>query len=480
MRSKVEAQTHYYHGAFTIFEFEGQAQEFYFYRATFAPRFKLLTLNQTNQVYTRVELKELIDKKLTEFVLSKEDYSINLMEPASRYPQRAFVAQFRESNFNFLSRTMEHYGLYYYFDHGDAEDASEILRINDHVRAHPDTVVELSYVAPEALTTTQSEGCVTSLSCKVKAHCASSTLTSYNPDKADLQPQMHQQNELPGAGYGDVMAFDATLLDQDALESINSVRAQELLCQSRVYCGKAYTPGIRSGYFVRVNKHARDDFNCQLLVTRVRHEVSQSFAALGSANPLTAGQTPATRYECWFDAIPADTQFRASRITPKPKIAGLLNAQIDSSETLESDLRNAATYEDGRYKVQPLFVEKAPLTGNGSNLLRMLTPFAGNRSGLQFGLRPGCEVLLAFVDGDPDLPIIVGAAFNSEEQAVLHQGNRPEHVIRSNGGALLAIDDSSGKEKITLYSQGASIMVGKNSKSLVESLTTDLLTAFDV
>lgn len=480
MRSAPESPVHYYHGIFTDFGFEGQTQKFYFYRATFSPRLKLHSLNQSNQVYTRIELKDLLDKKLTEFVLTKQDYSINLMGPATRYPERSFVAQFQESNFNFVARTMEHYGLYYYFDHGNSEDVSETIRIIDHVRAHPETVFDLAYVPPESLTASRSQPSVTSLSCKVKAHPASSTLTSYNPDKANLQPQMHQKDELEGAGYGDVMAFDPTLPDQVALETINIVRVQEIACQTKVYAGKSFTPGIRPGYFIKVNKHQREDFNRQMLVTQVRHQVTQSFAELGGGNISAQAPTPSIKYECTFEAIPADRQFRAARLTPKPRIAGLLNAQIDASETLESDLRKAATYEDGRYKVQPFFIDKAQPTGNGSDLLRMLTPYAGDGSGLQFGLRPGCEVLLAFVNGDPDLPIIVGAVFNSEEQAVLHQGNRPEHVIRSNGGALLAIDDSIGKEKITLYSQGASVMVGKNSKSMTESLTADLLTAFDV
>jgi hypothetical protein len=76
--------------------------------------------------------------------------------------------------------------------------------------------------------------------------------------------------------------------------------------------------------------------------------------------------------------------------------------------------------------------------------------------------------------------MIVGAAFNSEAKAILDQDNRPEHMMRSNSGAIIAFDDTVGKERITLFSQGASIIIGKNSKSTLEKLTGDMVNLFDV
>jgi len=479
VRSTVAGNVHYYHGIFCEFEQNESYPQYASYRALFVPRLRLHTLNRVNDVFTKIGLVDLLSNKLKEISLSGQDFAINLIESAETYPERSFVAQFEESNFNFLSRTMEHYGLYYYFDHGDSEQSNDVVKVIDHVRSHPEAILELSYAALDSISAQNTEGYVSGLSCKTKAHPASATLTSYNPRKAELQPQMSQQDQMPGSGYGDVMTFDPRVEDQAALKSINAIRIQEMNCQTLIYRARSFTAGIRSGYFIKINKHFREDFNTQMLVTSVQHQITQSYSAVGLAIPAQGENAPKTIYSCSFEAIPASQQFRPPRMTIKPKINGLLNAQIDPSET-DPTSNKSAVFEDGRYKIQPFFINQKKSDGNGSDMLRMLTPFAGNNTGLQFGLRPGAEVLLAFVNGDPDLPMIVGAAFNSEDKAVLDQSNRTEHMMRSNSGAIIAFDDTVGKERITLFSQGASIIIGKNSKSTLEKLTGDMVNLFDV
>ena len=85
--------------------------------------------------------------------------------------------------------------------------------------------------------------------------------------------------------------------------------------------------------------------------------------------------------------------------------------------------------------------------------------------------------MLSFVNGDPDLPVIVGAAFNSEDTSVLDPSNKSEHVIKTKSGASILFDDSKKKEKILIFSQGSSIIIGKEGRSTLDKFTDDL---FDV
>jgi type VI secretion system secreted protein VgrG len=474
IRSDVTANPHYYHGIFSEIEQQDRTNNLNYYRAVLVPRMWKTTLNKTNDVATSVTPTDLITQKLKEASFTSDDFLITMTQS---YETKDFMAQFEESHFAFISRTMEYRGIYYFFEHGAAKEDLDVLHIVDHTRAHPVQAVDLVYTPRENIKAGSTQGLVTNLFCKSKLHPASVTLTGYNPRKANLLSHMRNTANVPGTGIGDVMEFDGKPETTDEIQLLSKIYAEQIACQSKVFSAKAFTAGIRSGYFVQISKHWQSDFNTKLLVTRVAHTGTQSFAAIGIkvAAPLEASAQ--TTYECSFDAIVAETQFRPARVTPKPKIVGLLNAKIDPGANPPTG-NSSAVFENGQYKVQPLFIKENKSPGNGSSLIRMLTPNAGSQSGALFGLHGEIEVLLGFVNGDPDLPVIVGAAFNSEDKSVLDPSNKSEHVIRTKSGTSILFDDSTKKEKVLIFSQGSSIVVGKEGNTLLQNFTDDLFSVF--
>src|SRR5690606_1533140 len=130
-----------------------------------------------------------------------------------------------------------------------------------------------------------------------------------------------------------------------------TVRAQELACQGTVYQGTAPAIGVRSGFFLEVSHHFREEFNGRYWVTSVTHQGSQAGVVLAGRNTVYNREEQGAVYECRFTALDGTQQFRAERITPKPIVHGVLNAIIDS----EGEGEHAELNEYGQYKVQLMY-----------------------------------------------------------------------------------------------------------------------------
>jgi type VI secretion system secreted protein VgrG len=211
-------------------------------------------------------------------------------------------------------------------------------------------------------------------------------------------------------------------------------------------------------------QHAVAAFNQSYLVTSVQHSASNLDQTWGTGSyTATEGASTTAYYGNTFTAIPAAVQFRPPRATPKPRIAGLVSATVyvppDNSQagtgaaggqggqTSQSGQGAPALYvnpipgyqgssgtqatntyvlptppmdSEGRYQVTLPFANGAvPGSSGVSAWIRMAQPTTGLYTGVQFTLEPGAEVLLAFVNGDPDLPVIVGSVYNGAIPAPL-------------------------------------------------------------
>src|SRR5690606_20497107 len=159
-----------------------------------------------------------------------------------------------------------------------------------------------------------------------------------------------------------------------------------------------------------------------------------------------------------FEAIRPEETFRPKRVTPKPRITGLLTGMVESS----SDSEYADVDDHDRYRVRFLFDTAAPGERQASRPVRMMQPHSGPGYGMHFPLRGGVEVLIAFVGGDPDRPIIAGTMPNPRTPSPVTQSNRERNVIRTGAGNEINIDDTDGEERIKLSTprSGATLQLG--------------------
>jgi type VI secretion system secreted protein VgrG len=172
----------------------------------------------------------------------------------------------------------------------------------------------------------------------------------------------------------------------------------------------------------------------ELLIVEVEHE-----ADFGDADATPSG---ARGYTNRFRAVSAAVPYRPARVTPRPRIHGLVTGMIALGAHGAVGGR-AQLDDDGRYVVQ-LHFDTVVHEGEekASHPIRMAQPFAGPNHGMHFPLRPGAEVVIAFLDGDPDRPIIVGSVPNAMAPSATTSANSHQNRIQSATGIVFQFSEN--------------------------------------
>ena len=446
-----------YHGVIAEFEQMQKVGNYVYYRAVLVPRLWRLSLYQITEVYLNEQtVPDILEKVLKGSQLSSRDYQFSL---TGDYRKRSFVCQYQETHLDFISRLMEKEGIYYFYDQGTARDGVDKLLVVDALIGHPASTLQVRYRPADELDTGVFSDTVQNFVCRQQPLPKRVIAQDFNYRKAALT--LRAEEQVAAEGIGDVMYYGENFRTVAEGQRYAKLRAEGIRCRSRVFNGESTAVGLRSGYFMALSHHYRNDFNGRYLVTGIHHRGSQAGVLLaGLKTPFASGER-GTNYSNDFVAIPAGTQFRAELVTPKPSIAGTLNASVDS----EGSGLYAELDEYGQYKIQlPFdFTDKDP--NKGSAWVRMATPYSGSDHGMHFPLHKNAEVLLSFVDGDPDQPVIIGAVPNSENRSVVNNSNPAINQILTKSGNQLRMNDTQGSPGIVLFSPSANgtIIIGSKS-----------------
>ncbi|MDM8542941.1 type VI secretion system tip protein TssI/VgrG [Desulfococcaceae bacterium HSG9] len=438
------------YGIVAEFEQLHEVNEFTFYRAVLVPKLWWADIYQSNQLFLDKTAPQVIDEVLKQSELTTLDYEIK----TGSYPQWEYICQYGETNFNFMSRWMEREGMYYYFDHQENSDnKSEKLIITDHYAAHEDIPDEmlLSYSPPSALLPEEKEVIIT-LTCRQKLLPRKVILKDYNYRTPSLE--IKGEAKVDDEGHGDVYIYGEHFKDSGQGNALAKIRAEERLCRQLIFYGESTVPTLRSGYIFELKDHYRPEYNQRYLITEVRHKGNQSGYILSgldikeNASKKDASEPEEKHgYENSFTAIPADVQFRPEKKTPQVRFNGTMNAKVDASGSGQY----AEIDEQGRYKLKLPFDRSESQGGKASRWVRMAQPYAGSDYGMHFPLHKGIDVLLTFIDGDPDRPVISGSVPNPETVSPITDKNLTKSMMRSCGQNELHFDDLKGEENIFLY-----------------------------
>jgi type VI secretion system secreted protein VgrG len=285
-------------------------------------------------------------------------------------------------------------------------------------------------------------------------------LRDYNYRNPSLE--LKAETTVDPAGHGEVYFYGEHFKTPEEGNHLATIRSQELLCTECIYNGESSAANLSAGYLFTTQDHYRDSYNQQYLVVEVQHQGHQAIAGLaGRHGELSEGEKE-TEYANRFTAIPANVQFRPKRSATIPKFYGTLNATVDAAGNGEY----AEIDDQGRYKVIMPFDRSGIAGGRASRWIRMAQPYAGNSYGMHFPLHSGTEVLLTFVDGDPDRPIIAGSVPNPETASPVNTANQTQSMIRTGGGNQLRLEDNAGGQQIHLSSptEGSIISLGAPNK----------------
>jgi type VI secretion system secreted protein VgrG len=428
-----------FHGIPAFFELLREVDEKVFYRTLLVPRLWMSDQEHENQLFLDKSVPDVIEEIFKQAGLSSADYDFKL---TGSYRSWEYICQYRETDFNFISRWMEREGIYYFFQQ---TDAGEKIIVTDKSMVHEDIATDstIYYSPPSALLPTEEEA-IEELVCRQTRLPKKVVLKDYNYRKPSLE--MTGEAMVDPNSRATVYIYGEHFKTPEEGNALARIRAEEILCREKVFFGQSTAPALRSGFLFTLEDHYRDSCNQKYLILEVEHEGRQTGYMVSGFEEMMSEEEEELVYRNRFMAIPADIQFRPERRAEKPRFYGTMNARIDAS----GDGKYAEIDEWGRYKVILPFDMTGKGGGKASRWIRMAQPYAGAGFGMHFPLHKGTEVLLTFIDGDPDRPIISVSVPNPETQSPVTGENQTQCVIRTGGGNQIRIEDKDGKQQMRI------------------------------
>ena len=395
------------------------------YELVLVPRAHRLTLVETQQIFLDFTVPEIISHKLEAVGLGADDYALRLM---GSYPKREFVVQYKESDLAFVSRLAEHLGISFSFEHDAGHDT---IVFSDHQNGFAD-------LGSALLRKSGDKRDIFRLAAKTKVIPSTYAVQDYNYRTPQVPLSESVELSHPDC-MGGVVEHGGHFKTPGDGQTLAQIRADERQATRLVYRGTSDLAHFAAGgRFTLDGPH--DLAQPEMLITWVEHRSAQPVAAF-------AGSPSEPHYENTFATVPGLQTFRPPRDTPRPRIYGMINATIehDIDEGVE---RWAQLDEMGRYTAR-FFFDTSVHEGKQSRWIRMLQPHVGANYGIHFPLKPGMEVLMAFIDGDPDRPLIVGSVYRPDTPSPVRTDgadgglkNATINKIKSESGVIIEIHDA--------------------------------------
>jgi type VI secretion system secreted protein VgrG len=425
------------HGVVDHFEQGGDGRAFTSYRACIVPRVSRLLHRHASRIFQELTTPEIIVKTLTVARIAPSSFRLALR---GGYRPREYCVQYRETDWAFLCRLMEEEGIGYYFEHADGQ---HVLVMSDGPSAHAPIQGDAAVVYRPPTGALVTGDHVSYFRFAEKARPGKVILRDYNFKK----PELSLEASASVAADDDLEVYDYPG-DYDAPGPANDtarVRLEQLQVSRSTGEGEGACARLSAGYTFKLSEHPRDDFNAEYLVLRVEHR--------GVEPPQhgTPGEHPPT-YENRFEVIPSHVPFRPLAVTPWPRVTGVQTAIVvgPAGEEIYTD-------EHGRVKVQFHWDRSGKRDERSSCWIRVSQIWSGPAWGAMFIPRVGHEVVVDFIEGDPDRPLIVGSVY--------HGTNVPPYPLpadktrstiktnsstKGNGFNEIRFEDKKGSEEVYL------------------------------
>ena len=402
-------------------------------RVVLVPRLWQLSLSKHSRIFTNQSIPDIIKSVLDENGVT--DVEIRL----GSYESEEHVCQYRESDLDFISRWMEREGIFYFFEH---DSSGEKLILCDATTYDDDPIGSPVRYFPQVGQDTTAGPSLRSFTCRHNILAAKVQLRDYDYIKPNLK--VEGSAEVASNGAGEISLYGERFFTPAAGENLAKIRSEELRARQVVYHAIGTRLHLRPGYVFELEDHPVGSFNAKYLAMEVRHYGNQATGLTHFRELIQLDRDDV--YTVELDAIPAKKQFRAECRTAWPRIYGFENGIVDGAAASEY----AQIDDHGRYNVKFKFDESALRNGKASTFVRMMQPHGGGIEGFHFPLRKGTEVVLSFLGGDPDRPVISGVVPNVLTPSPVTRGNHTKNVIQTGGRNRLELEDKSGQQRVTL------------------------------
>src|ERR1051326_8366700 len=428
----------YINGSVNRFVQSGRDDRFTHYQAELVPWMWYLTRSANCRIFQQMTVLEII-KVIFGFIhLDFKD------KTAGSYETRDYVVQYRETDFNFVSRLMEEYGIYYYFEH---ELNKHTLVLADAPSAHQSCPHQERAIFDSTGHILEEER-VTAFRIGQEFKTGTYSLNDYNFETPLTDLDVSEPTVLQSSVF-ELYDYPGIYLNKSAGEKVAKIRMQEqeasyIIGHGGGACG-AFTPG----YLFDLEDHYRSDLNKSYVLTEVRHD-----ANCGGAYYTGQSEEDETNSNR-FEVIPYPVPYRPERITPRPFVQGPQTAVVvgPPGEEIYTD-------QYGRVKVQFFWDREGKHNENSSCWIRVSYPWAGKGWGGLHVPRIGQEVIVDFLEGDPDRPIITGRVYNAVETppfglpaGAVISGYKTNSTKGGGGYNEISMDDTKGNELINVHGQ---------------------------
>lgn len=434
-----------YHGVITSAELLDDDNRYHYCSVILEPRITLLQLHHFSDIWLDKNLTDILRNILNIVGLQEKgnensddtyDFEFRFMPDIITRTKKSFIFQFEESCFSFISRIMEHYGCYYFFEQ---KQDREVLVVCNHKSFQSKISLPVLYRSVYNPLKTEQQAVIHSFISKSQNRPAKVILQDFAASHARLK--LSSESSV-AALYSSETSEDARIFtgyqsfygehfDNNAQgDWLAELRAQAVACRHREYRGSGRITGLRAGYMISLKDHPRNEKNDDYQVIKVEHHGMQPLPGIQDDELSFAADN------C-FVAIPHNSQFRPALTTGKPCIRGGLSAIVDGDESGKPFLN-----ENGCYKVIFPFLKNLKKNTRCSAWIRMLTLSTGPDHGMHFPLHKGAEVLVTFLAGDPDRPVITGSVFNSENPNKVNRSNVTQSGVSTVAGHYIAMEDN--------------------------------------
>ncbi|NTV95631.1 MAG: type VI secretion system tip protein VgrG [Thiobacillus sp.] len=419
----------------------------YAYQMTMRPWLWYLTRTSTCQIFQNKDIPAVIKDVLGRSVFAQ--FSSFESRLNGSYQPWEYCVQYRETDFNFISRLMEQEGIYYWFEH--AQDKHVMVLADDmgtH-EAHPGLeAIEFNSTPAEMSLSTPY---VTAWDTVLEIQPGNYAIDDYDfkKPKAELAKAKKITRPHDHAEF-EIYDYPGEYAAPSEGEHYAHVRIEELQCQYEVSRAACNAQQIEAGRLITLTKHPVDSLNQEYLITATSFQASDSSPSSGTGEQ---------DFSCDFTVMPKgkEAAFRALRQTPKPIVQGPQTAVVvgPSGEEIYTD-------EYGRVKVQFHWDRYGQNDENSSCWIRVSQPWAGKNWGAVALPRIGQEVIVSFLEGDPDWPIITGRVYNADQMPPYAlPDNKTQTGIKSRSSKQgtpdnfneIRFEDKKGSEQLFIHAE---------------------------
>ena len=448
----------YFSGIVASLEATGGDTFFDSYRIRMVPALWLLSLNTQTRVFQ--------DKTVLDIVLEILDsYSIvPKVDTEASYPTLEYCTQYRETDLHFVQRLLEQQGIFFYFTHtakhhvmvlADSTSTLKKCPVVDTFQYGPSISFYEGRVQEFTARSTLITGMETSWDYRFVPYALSHASPKTARSSGEMGDNFHEHYDFSDSAAammktpsGDGKVPDLqTLLQRVAKEQHE---ADAVRCE-----GTSTANTMQAGCTFVLDKYPQAKQNQEYFLTRVEHDVEQ--------RPQYRAEQGAPRAELYlnrFEARPFTQAYRKERTILKPRVNGVVTGKVVTKEGEDSYLDKF-----GRVCVQFWWDRTRPPNTPDKTLLRVAQQWAGKGWGTYFWPRVGDEVLIDFLEGDPDAPIVVGSVYNGTNMpkynpqteytrsGILTHSSKDRKQGEDHQANELRLEDKTGSEQIFLHAQ---------------------------